>query len=81
MPTDLEDTSSYPNLFAMLIQNGWTEPDLIKIANENIMRVFSDCENVYKIKSILLYLCSKKNWKSKNLSQRRVNTWTLFDKY
>ena len=49
-PIGLEDVSKYPNLFAELLAIGWTEPDLIKLASGNIMRVLSEVEKVKYIK-------------------------------
>ena len=46
MPTDLNDVSKYPNLFALLMQSGWTESDLVKLANGNLLRVLTAVENV-----------------------------------
>jgi microsomal dipeptidase-like Zn-dependent dipeptidase len=46
MPTYLTDVSDYPYLFAALIQDGWSNDDLIKLANGNLLRVFSAVENV-----------------------------------
>ena len=45
-PDDLEDVSKFPNLFKELLDNGWEEEDLVKIAGANILRVFSDVEKV-----------------------------------
>ena len=44
--TDLEDVSKYPNLFAALLDKGWSEIDLAKLASGNILRVFKDVEKV-----------------------------------
>ena len=53
--TDLEDVSKYPNLFAALLDKGWSETDLAKLASGNILRVFKDVEKVnYKTKLIYL---------------------------
>ena len=48
-PVDAEDVSKYPNVFAELIQRGWTEEDLAKIAGGNIIRVFKDVEKVTRV--------------------------------
>jgi membrane dipeptidase len=40
----LEDVSTYPNLFAELIRRGWTEPELAKLANGNILRAWRQAE-------------------------------------
>ncbi|MFM8782168.1 MAG: dipeptidase, partial [Gemmatimonadota bacterium] len=42
----LEDVSTYPALFAELSRRGWSEVDLRKLAGENILRVFSQAEQV-----------------------------------
>ena len=36
----------YPNLFAELIRRGYTDDEVAKIANGNIMRVFKRVEEV-----------------------------------
>lgn len=45
-PVGLEDVSSYPNLFAELIDRGWTDADLASLASGNILRVMRDAEEV-----------------------------------
>lgn len=45
-PVGAEDVSKYPNVFAELIDRGWTEEDLAKIAGGNIIRVFKEVEKV-----------------------------------
>jgi membrane dipeptidase len=42
----LEDVSKYPALFAELSRRGWTEPQLRKLAGENLLRVFGQVEQV-----------------------------------
>jgi membrane dipeptidase len=42
----LEDVSTYPNLFAELMRRGWTDADLSKLANGNVLRVFRSAEEV-----------------------------------
>jgi membrane dipeptidase len=42
----LEDVSTYPALFAELSRRGWSEADLRKLAGENILRVFTQAEQV-----------------------------------
>ncbi len=46
LPEGLEDVSKYPNLFAALIEDGWQEDDLAKVANGNILRAFREMEAV-----------------------------------
>jgi membrane dipeptidase len=45
-PEGLSDVSMYPNLFAELIQRGWSEDELEKLANGNFLRVLSAVERV-----------------------------------
>ena len=42
----LEDVSKYPALFAELVRRGWSDADLRKLANENLLRVFTQAEIV-----------------------------------
>ncbi|HEY5490025.1 MAG TPA: dipeptidase [Gemmatimonadaceae bacterium] len=42
----LEDVSKYPDLLAELARRGWTDVDLRKVMNGNILRVLSDVETV-----------------------------------
>ena len=42
----LEDVSKYPALFAELAHRGWTDADLAKLANGNILRVLAAAEKV-----------------------------------
>ncbi len=46
MPTGLEDVSCYPRLFAELIRRGWSDEDLRKLAQGNILRVLGEAEAV-----------------------------------
>ncbi|WP_258341708.1 dipeptidase [Saccharopolyspora gregorii] len=45
-PEDLTDVAGYPNLFAELIDRGWSEEDLAKLAHRNAIRVLGDAERV-----------------------------------
>ena len=48
-PVGLEDVSKYPNIFAALIEDeefDWTDEDLAKLANQNLLRVFRKVEEV-----------------------------------
>jgi membrane dipeptidase len=45
-PVGLEDTSKFPDLFAELIRRGWSDPDLKKLAGQNLLRVFRTAEAV-----------------------------------
>jgi len=42
----LEDVSKYPDLIAELIRRGWTNENIVKLASENILRVFRNVEKV-----------------------------------
>jgi membrane dipeptidase len=44
MPVGLEDVSRFPYLFAELIRQGWSDPDLRKLAGENTLRVIRVAE-------------------------------------
>ncbi|MEO5826104.1 MAG: dipeptidase [Gemmatimonadales bacterium] len=44
LPEGMGDVSSYPVLFAELIQRGWKDDDLRKLANGNILRVLKAVE-------------------------------------
>ena len=46
MPIGLEDVSGFPRLFAILIQRGWSDEDLRKLAGENTLRVMREVESV-----------------------------------
>jgi membrane dipeptidase len=45
-PAGLEDVSTYPALFAELSRRGWSEPDLRKLAGENVLRAWRTAEQV-----------------------------------
>ncbi len=42
----LEDVSKFPALFAELARRGWTDADLAKLANGNVLRVLAEAERV-----------------------------------
>jgi membrane dipeptidase len=42
----LEDVSTYPALFAELSRRGWSEPDLRRLAGENVLRAWRQAEQV-----------------------------------
>ncbi|MFL5561784.1 MAG: dipeptidase [Gemmatimonadaceae bacterium] len=42
----LEDVSKYPALFAELVHRGWSDADLAKLANGNVLRVLAEAEKV-----------------------------------
>jgi len=43
-PEGLDDVSGYPKLFGELLRRGWTEKDLAKLAQGNILRVMRSAE-------------------------------------
>ena len=43
-PVGMEDVSTYPVLFAELIQRGWSDRDLAKLSRGNILRVMREAE-------------------------------------
>ncbi len=43
-PVGLEDVSAYPNLFAELLNRGWSEADCAALAGGNLIRAFRDAE-------------------------------------
>jgi membrane dipeptidase len=45
-PEGLEDVSGYPRLFAELIRRGWSDADLAKLSQGNILRVMAQAETV-----------------------------------
>jgi membrane dipeptidase len=45
-PEGLEDVSGYPKLFAELIRRGWSDADLAKLAQGNVLRVMAQAETV-----------------------------------
>jgi membrane dipeptidase len=46
LPIGLEDVSTYPALYAELSRRGWRDPELKKLAGENILRVMTQAERV-----------------------------------
>ncbi|WP_371927779.1 dipeptidase [Lentzea sp. HUAS12] len=44
LPRGLEDVSAYPNLFGALLDKGWSEDDLTKLAGANVLRVLKDAD-------------------------------------
>lgn len=51
-PVGAEDVSKFPHIFAALLDIGWTEAELIKLAGGNIMRVLKENEQVVNVKII-----------------------------
>jgi membrane dipeptidase len=46
LPVGLKDVSQYPNLFAALLDAGYSEEDVTKIASGNLLRVWEEVERV-----------------------------------
>ncbi len=46
VPVGLEDVARFPALFTELARRGWSEPDLRKLAGENVLRVWREAEVV-----------------------------------
>ena len=46
LPDGLEDVTGYPRLLAALASRGWSEADLGRLANGNILRVMREVESV-----------------------------------
>lgn len=46
MPLGLEDVSGFPRLLAALVQRGWTDEEIRKLAGENMLRVMREVETV-----------------------------------
>jgi membrane dipeptidase len=46
LPEGMKDVTGYPVLFAELIRRGWSDGDLAKLANGNILRVLKQVETV-----------------------------------
>jgi membrane dipeptidase len=44
LPKGLEDVSRYPNLIRVLLQRGWTEPEIEKLCSGNVLRVWEAVE-------------------------------------
>lgn len=45
-PRGLEDVSKYPALLEQLLHEGWTEPDVARVAGGNFLRVMKKVEQV-----------------------------------
>ena len=45
-PDGAEDVSKFPVVFAILLEDGWTEEDLGKLASNNLLRVLKEVESV-----------------------------------
>ena len=46
MPEGVEDVSTYPDLIAAMVKQGWSAEDLQKVIGENLIRVFKEVEKV-----------------------------------
>lgn len=47
-PSCLENVSKFPDLFAALAEDGWTDEELEKLAGLNVIRVLKETEEVAK---------------------------------
>ena len=74
VPTDLEDVSKFPNLFAALLRNGWSEYDLEKLAGKNLLRVMRQVEQVF-----LKFLLNITNQKTFPISIRLKKNFRLWN--
>ncbi len=50
LPEGLHDVSTYPALFARLVERGWSDDDIKKLAGENLLRVMERVEEVTRIR-------------------------------
>jgi len=48
LPIGLENVSKYPDLFAALADDGWTDEEMEKLAGRNLLRVLKKTEDVAK---------------------------------
>ena len=56
----MDDVSTYPKLFAALIDDGtWTDPQLSQLASLNLLRVFSAVE---RVRNVLAYERERSQW-------------------
>jgi membrane dipeptidase len=46
LPDGLRDVTGYPTLFAELLDRGWSDADLTKLAGANVLRALADAEDV-----------------------------------
>jgi len=46
VPVGLEDVSTFPDLIAELLQRGWTDQDVQKVAGLNVLRVLREAERI-----------------------------------
>lgn len=47
-PTGLDDVSTFPNLFAELVRRGWSDEDMAKLSQGNVLRALRQAEAVAK---------------------------------
>ena len=45
-PDGAEDVSKFPVVFAILLEDGWTEEELGKLSSNNLLRVLREVESV-----------------------------------
>ena len=58
-PTNAEDVSKYPMVFAVLLEQGWTEEELGKLASGNLIRVLKEVE---RVRDELAQMSPMQNW-------------------
>jgi membrane dipeptidase len=46
LPEGLRDVTGYPALFAELLDRGWSDAELTKLAGANVLRTLADAEDV-----------------------------------
>ena len=44
LPTGLKDAAAYPNLIRVLLERGYSEADIRKIAAQNVLRVWNQAD-------------------------------------
>ncbi|MEG1452009.1 membrane dipeptidase, partial [Brevundimonas sp.] len=53
LPVDVEAVDAYPRILGRLIQNGWSDADIRKLAGENMLRVMRGVEAVSESQTAL----------------------------
>jgi membrane dipeptidase len=51
LPTGVEGVDAYPRILAALMERGWSEADIRKLAGENVLRVMRATEGVARAKA------------------------------
>ncbi|KAH8811347.1 putative dipeptidase [Xylogone sp. PMI_703] len=68
MPIGLEDVSKYPHLIALIMQRGATDEQIRSLVGENILRVWSEVENVGKKIRFSGELPNEETWEGREWS-------------